>query len=109
MSRSKAWKKMELKVAKSLGTNRTVCSGVRGEGDVEHDQYYIECKYRKKFACRAWFFKAKAEAEKRGKTPLLIIKERGKHGELAVVDWEWLRSLIVDVEKRKDGMNDLEI
>lgn len=90
---------MELKVAKSLNTNRTVCSGVRGEGDVEHPKFYVECKYRKKFACRAWFLKAKVEAEKRGKIPLLIIKEHSMHGELAVVDWAWLRDLIISEEK----------
>jgi hypothetical protein len=88
----KAWKKMERRVAEKMGGQRVVCSGVRGEGDVLNDKFFIECKERKSFAIWDWFTKAKAEAKKEGKVPLLVLKEKGKHGELAVVDMDWFAS-----------------
>lgn len=94
------WKKMERKVATGINGKRVVCSGVRGEGDVEHSKYFIECKYRQKFVCRDWFLKAKVEAKKESKIPILVIKQKSTKGELAVVDWEWLCGVL---EKIKEG------
>ena len=58
--------------------------------------FYIECKYRKLFACRKWFYETKKRAKKENKIPLLIIKERGKEGELVICDWDWLCEVIND-------------
>ena len=98
----KTWKKMERGCAKDIGSQRVVCSGVRGEGDIESPDFYIECKYRKKFVCKKWFEDAKKKGKKMNKKPILIIKEKGQHGELAVVDWEWLAEIIK--ERRNDGI-----
>ena len=95
----KTWKAMERRCAQDLNTQRVVCSGVRGEGDIIHDDFYIECKYRKTLGVKTWFDKAKEEAKKQGKTPILIVKEHGQHGELAVVDWNWLVEKLIEVKE----------
>lgn len=104
----KAWKRMERRVAEKMKGQRVVCSGVRGEGDVLHDTFFIECKERKSFTIWEWFTKAKAEAKKEGKVPLLVLKEKGKHGELAVVELDWFAEHFsnpgtTDAEVEKEG------
>jgi hypothetical protein len=88
------WKGLERKTAKKLDGERVICSGVRGEGDVITKKFYVECKMRKKFACWEWFRKAKEQAKKEGKIPLLVIKMRGKKGELAIVDFSDFCALV---------------
>ena len=47
------WKAVERRVAVKLGSRRVVCSGVRGEGDVEGvPGFIIEVKMREKLLLR---------------------------------------------------------
>jgi len=83
----KVWKKMERKVAKQLKGQRIPCSGISGgrlSGDVLHDKYYVECKYRKHWNVWSIFREVEKEAKKLNKVPLLVIKERDKKGELVI-------------------------
>jgi len=83
---------MERRCAKDIGTQRVVCSGVRGEGDIISDKYFIECKYRKTLGVKTWYDKAKSESG--DKPTILIIKQKNQHGELAVISWDWLKKFL---------------
>ena len=110
---NKTWKDLERKVAKMLGGQRIAASGNGAiKGDVQHDTYFIECKWGKQIPktvlkwheelkkCRAsmlpiyrdnvpktilkWYDKAKEQAD--NKIPILIMKPKGLHEEF--VFWE---------------------
>ncbi len=89
MTSRSTWKGLERKTAKLLGGARNPLSGINSKhtsGDVIHDSYYVECKLRAKWAITSLFNDIRKEANAEDKTPLLIIKEKGKHGELVVMD-----------------------
>ncbi|VVB85640.1 Uncharacterised protein [uncultured archaeon] len=89
MTSRSTWKALERKAAKKLGGVRNPLSGsnsMHTSGDVIHDCYYIECKLRQKWAITGLFKDVMDEAKAEGKTPLLVIKEKGKHSELVVMD-----------------------
>jgi len=54
-------------------------------GDVIHPSLYVECKLRKRIATWSLFREVEKQAKLEGKTPLLILKEKNKKGELAVL------------------------
>jgi len=83
------WKKFERKVAKKLGGVRTPLSGSHSRhtsGDVIHDRFYVECKYRSRFAVVTLFDEVKERAKKEGKIPILALKQKNRRGELVVLD-----------------------
>ena len=83
------WKAMERKCAKLLGGQRNPLSGGAGRhtrGDVIHPTLYVECKLRQSIAIWAWFDDTRKKAKVEHKTPILIIKEKSKKGELVVLD-----------------------
>jgi len=89
------WKKFERKVAKALGGQRTPLSGSLSRhtsGDVIHPIFYIECKYRADIrgfnALRVFKEEVEPKAKAEGKIPLLVVKEKGKKGELVVLRFE---------------------
>ena len=87
----KSWKAVERKVAKSLGTERTPLSGGSSRhtrGDTLHEKLFIEVKQRKHFSILVLYRATSELARREGKIPVLAIKEKGKHGELAVIDWD---------------------
>jgi uncharacterized Zn-finger protein len=90
----KVWKQHERRVASKLGGQRVVCSGVRGEGDIEHPELYVECKYRKSFVAKGWFNETKRKAKKYNKTPILVVKEKGQKGSLAILSTDDLAELV---------------
>jgi len=91
---NKTWKSFERRVAKALGGKRIPCSGT-GEiqGDVLHDKFFIECKYRKKFAIQKWYEEAK-EKNKEGKITLIVVKMKNKHNTFVVMDIEDFKKVI---------------
>jgi len=102
------WKGLERKTAQVLGGERIPCSGVSGiklKGDVLHDRFFIECKYRSHFYVYRVFKKAKEQASKIKKhpplIPLVILKEKYEQGELVVLGLEDFQKLIT-LEKEKD-------
>lgn len=83
-----SWKNLERKTAKLTG-------GVRAHFqplDVEHAHLAIECKYREKLAVWSWF--KTLEKKSGNKLPVLVLKEKGKHGELAVIKLDTLMELL---------------
>lgn len=99
----KSWKALELKIAKDLGTNRTPLSGFLSRitsGDVIHDTLYVEVKQRASFSVVALFNKTKLLASKEGRLPVLVLKEKGRHGEVAVIDWKFFLELWREHEQR---------
>ena len=93
----KSWKALERKVAKSMGTERTPLSGGNSKqtrSDTLHEKYFIEVKHRKRMAVLLLYRQTLELARKENKIPVLCIKEKGKHGELAVIDWKLFLELI---------------
>jgi hypothetical protein len=98
---SKPWKNLERKSAKALGGTRAPCSGsyLPDKTDVEgvifnDEEYCVSCKYRAKISIYSWWKEVKKDAKRTGKTPLLVIKQKGEPGELAVVPLEFLAELL---------------
>jgi hypothetical protein len=83
-----AWKKAERRAASSLGGKRVALSGGRGattQGDVELPGWFVEVKYRKLWHVFSLFLAVEKKARKEGKNALLILTEKNRHGQLAVV------------------------
>lgn len=99
MTSRSTWKGMERKVACILGGRRNPLSGANsGEpGDVRHPEFVVECKLRAKLVLTGWFEKVAQEAKAEGKKPLLVLKEKGKHGEYVVIRLD-------DFAKLRDGV-----
>ena len=105
MTTTKTWKSVERRIAKFLGCQRVVCSGVRGEGDVHHDIYHIEIKHRKKIPFYAAWKKTVDEARKNSKTPLVIIHETGSHTCLVIMSLdEFAKIRNTNINKPKSSL-----
>ena len=91
MTSRSTWKKLELKVAKMLGGQRNPLSGSASKhtsGDIIHDKFYVECKYRAKFAVVSLFKEVEEKAKAENKVPLLVLKQKNLRGELVVLRLE---------------------
>jgi len=89
------WKVMERRVARAFGTLRTSLSGSRSKAgtssDSLHKKFYIEAKYRQKFATIEWFQDIIPKAKKENKIPILSLKARNRKDDYVVIR---LRDLI---------------
>jgi hypothetical protein len=93
----KVWKSFERKIAKLFDSRRTPSSGAfYHEGDVRHDRYYIECKYRKKIPFIKTFKETQIIAEEQHKIPIVVFREKGTQLQLALLEVEELASLEKD-------------
>ena len=93
----KSWKRLEQKVARMRNTERTPLSGGNSKitmSDTLDKTFFIECKLRKNPAVWNLFEKTEKLAEKESKVPILVIKKKGKHGELFVVHSKHLDAFI---------------
>lgn len=96
----KPWKKHERDVAKNMGTKRIGPTGV-DTNDVEHEDWAIECKYRKTIP--KLIKEGLSQADKSDdKTPILFIRERGKKKDVVCMwardfyDWFGVKGHHVD-------------
>lgn len=83
-----AWKKVERKVADLLRGKRNPLSGrasLHTAGDVIHPFFYVEVKHRKRMAVYTIWDEAREQARKENKCPLLVIKMKGRRGELVIL------------------------
>lgn len=92
---SSAWKDLERKAAKLFGGARVV----RGD-DFSHARpdvlcertWSVECKSRSSLTTWGWYTKLKTDTEKffpkENRIKVLVIKEKGKQGELIVLSTE---------------------
>ena len=97
----KSWKKLEQKVARLRGTKRTPLSGGNSRqtrSDTLDDTFFIECKLRKNTAIWNLYEQVEELAKKENKLPVLVIKKKGKHGELFIVNDRYLKAFIENWE-----------
>lgn len=101
MTSRSTWKGLERKAAKKLGGTRNPLSGresLHTSGDVIHKDLYVECKLRAQWSVLSLYREVKEEAKKEGKIPILVLKEKGKHGELVVLGMEDFKKLVGEGE-----------
>lgn len=89
MTHRNTWKACERKNASIFGARRNVLSGSAGrddrsESDSTHDQLFIESKLRARCTARSLWLATKAKADKTKQTPIVILREKGKHGALLI-------------------------
>ena len=97
----KSWKKLEQKVARMRETERTPLSGGNSRqtrSDTLDDTFFIECKLRKDPAVWNLYEQVEELAKKENKLPVLVIKKKGKHGELFIVNDRYLKAFIKNWE-----------
>ena len=101
----KTWKKLEQKVARLRGTERTPLSGGNGKltrSDTLDTTFFIECKLRKAPAIWNLYESIEALAIKENKIPVLVIKKKGKHGELFIINDKYLQAFIEKWESKNE-------
>lgn len=95
-----AWKELERRAAEKTGGKRIVRANdfSAPDLDIDHKTLAIDCKYRKSLATFGWFRKLENDVKKlkrhQNKIPLLILKEKGRQGELAVCRLEVFLELL---------------
>lgn len=92
------WKQAERRAAKAFRTLRQPLSGSGGREDItrsdtRHERLYVEVKYRERHAVRTLFDKVKALATKEGKTPVVALVDKHKHGFLVCVHVDDLQAV----------------
>ena len=93
----KTWKKLEQKVARLRGTERTPLSGGNSRltrSDTLDETFFIECKLRKAPAIWNLYERVESLAKQENKIPVLVIKKKGKHGELFIINDKYLKAFI---------------
>lgn len=90
----KAWKSLERKAARLTGGECERFNAL----DVNHPSLAIECKHRERLSVWTWFRKLETKAG--DKLPVLVLKEKGKQGELAVVRLNALLSLLKGIDEK---------
>jgi len=101
----KSWKKLEQKVARLRGTERTPLSGGNSRetwSDTLDDTFFIECKLRKDPAVWNLYEQVEELAKKENKIPVLVIKKKGKHGELFIVNDRYFNTFIENWEANNE-------
>lgn len=79
----KAWKAFERRVAKYFGAARNALSGGNSKvtrSDSLHNELFIECKQREKFAAITLWKGTRKLAKKEKKIPVVCLSEKGKKG-----------------------------
>jgi len=102
----KTWKRLEQKVARMRGTERTPLSGRNSKqtrSDTLDDTFFIECKLRKDPAVWNLYERIEELAKKENKIPVLVIKKKGRHGELFIVNDKYLKEFIDKWEAKNDA------
>ncbi len=104
----KTWKAKERRAAKIFGTCRQVGSGsLRVEGrsrsDSDHESLYIETKHRKSSSVRSLYDQTARLAKSEGKTPVLMLFDKGKPGGLLVLHEKDIETVLSTyLEARRD-------
>ena len=97
------WKSFERLVAGFFGTKRVPLSGSNSghntNSDSMHDELYIECKVREKFAIWSLFDDTEKKAKNESKIPIVALKQKGEKGFLLVIRPENLEK-ITEIHKK---------
>jgi len=89
-----AWKAEERRVAAMFGSKRALMKGTSTKTDVISDLFCIDVKLRKRWDIQRWYRELRASARKKDKIPILTIREPGKRLRLAVIDLDYLISIM---------------
>lgn len=110
----KLWKAFERWVGKNIfdGAKRNIGSGAINttddnkprSGDIIHPTYEIECKCYQKIAIFRWWDKLKEDAKKSGKTPILIMKEKGDNQDVLVTIHYTHFNELKEAKERLEGL-----
>lgn len=97
------WKSFERLVAGFFGTKRVPLSGSNSghntNSDSMHNELYIECKVREKFAIWSLFDDTEKKAKNESKIPIVALKQKGEKGFLLVIRPENLEK-IAEIHKK---------
>ena len=102
----KSWKELEQKIARMRGVSRTPLSGGNSKqtrSDTLDNVFFIECKLRKNPAVANLYEAVEKLAKKENKIPVLVVKKKGKHGELFIVSDKYLKEFIEKWEVNNDS------
>lgn len=80
-------------MAKALGTTRALMKGTAEKADIIHELFHVDVKLRKRWEILRWFRELKEQADKRGKIPVLTVREPEQKLRLAVIDFDTFVSL----------------
>ena len=101
------WKREELKIAKELNTKRALQKGTDTKEDVEHSLFCIDSKLRKNWRVDVWYDDLKRYSDKKKKIPILVLRKPGRKRRLAVVDFDYLVSILKGADLiGKEGVAD---
>lgn len=86
----RTWQRKEQKAAAIFGSVRQPCSGSMGRDDQTssdacHPRLFIESKLRASHAVLAVWDEAKKQAHKEGKDPVVILSQKGRHGQWLLI------------------------
>ena len=101
----KSWKRLELKIARMLGTERTPLSGGNSKmtrSDTLDRDFFVECKLRKNPAVWNLYERTEELAKKEGKIPVVVIKKKNKQGELFIINSKYLEAFITKIGGKDD-------
>ena len=101
---SNLWKKEELTVAKEFLTRRQLMKGTDEKNDIIHDLFQVDVKVRKRWDILKWFQELKESAE--NKIPILVVRKPRMSYRLAVVDFDFLVSLLKGAGLLKEESNE---
>ena len=97
----KAWKNEERTVARMFGTERALMKGTEEKSDIISDLFMVDVKLRKRWNVQSWYRELRQASRKQGKIPILTVREPGKRLRLAVLDLDYLISIM----KGADGVS----
>ena len=91
----KPWKAEERKVAALFGSpGRMLRKGTDEKSDIISDLFMVDVKLQKRWSVQKWYRELKDAAMKKGKIPILTVREPGKKLRLAVIDLDYLISVM---------------
>ena len=88
------WKSEERTVAKMFGTSRALMKGTDEKSDIISDLFMVDVKLRKRWEVDRWYRELKDAAAKEDKIPILTVRQPSKRIRLAVVDLDYLLSIL---------------
>ena len=102
------WKNEERTVARMFGTSRQLMKGTEEKSDIISDLFIVDVKLRKRWSIQQWYRELRQASRKEGKIPILTVREPGKKFRLAVLDLDYLISImkgasVLDGDKESRG------
>ena len=100
---ARTWKSYEYRIAKLFGGTRNPLSGMNSKhtaADMIHPSIFLECKMRAKIPFMKTFTQTKKLAQKEGKMPIVIFKEKYLKTSIVMIALDDFMQL-VDEEKIK--------